>query len=270
MNISGKIFESLAVDYTNNSLKENQDLFKVKELEEEVQVTVDEDVVEVSTDDSEVQVIQNSIESEPEELDTVEEIPSEDAPSEEVPAEPVENIEEESDSLVEDDINKFLESAYEDDEEEECKKEDIKCSKCGVEMKEPNMHNNEYICDKCYSSSDEPEKLNDSDSIQEVEAPASQADFAHTQFENITEQIRLLSELKANDTENELYTDLLSRYDEIQKLLKDYIGDQPVSLTEPVESPVEEPIDGTDADTIQDTVDTVEEIPSEDTPVEEQ
>jgi len=77
--------------------------------------------------------------------------------------------------------------------------------------------------------------------VKESEEPASQVDFAHTQFEQVTNTIRTISELKAQDTENSLYTDLLRAYDDVQKILKDYINEQPVTTTEtPAEAPAKE------------------------------
>lgn len=98
--------------------------------------------------------------------------------------------------------------------------------------------------------------------LEEDEAPAAQADFAHTTFDEVSSKVEQISELKKNDTENELYTALLASYDKILSQLKEYIGDQPVQTPQEPIAPVEEPVEAPEGET-DEVIDTTEEISTE-------
>ena len=93
---------------------------------------------------------------------------------------------------------------------------------------------------------------------------ASQLDFAHTQLAKVQADIQSVSDLKAMDTSNKIYTDLLVAYDKIVEILSKEIANQPIGtvlgtdaeavglgdeeIVVPAEDEaIEEPV-GTDAD----------------------
>lgn len=92
------------------------------------------------------------------------------------------------------------------------------------------------------------------ESINEAEVPASQLDFKHQQLSKVQADIETIAELKAEDTSNDLYTNLLDAYDKVVEILSDAIAEDPVGTvidndevgleisdeTE-AEAPVEEP-----------------------------
>lgn len=91
----------------------------------------------------------------------------------------------------------------------------------------------------------------ESENLTEDVVPASQLDFGHQQLAKVQSDIELIAGLKAEDTSNELYTDLLNAYDKVMKVLSDYIADSPagtvigqdnnsLDISEPVEEIEEE------------------------------
>lgn len=87
--------------------------------------------------------------------------------------------------------------------------------------------------------------LDESDTINENEVPASQLDFKHEQLAKVQSDIEVIAELKAEDTSNDLYTDLLDAYDKVVEILTDAIAEDPVGT-----------VIGTDKDSTGLTVDT--------------
>lgn len=72
------------------------------------------------------------------------------------------------------------------------------------------------------------DSLGESDTINENEVPASQLDFKHEQLAKVQSDIEVIAELKAEDTSNDLYTDLLDAYDKVVEILTDAIAEDPV------------------------------------------
>ena len=64
--------------------------------------------------------------------------------------------------------------------------------------------------------------------LTEQVVPASQLGFKHQQLAKIQEDIALISELKAEDPSNELYTNLLGCYDKAIEVIKDAIDEDPI------------------------------------------
>ena len=64
--------------------------------------------------------------------------------------------------------------------------------------------------------------------LNEAEVPASQLDFKHQQLSKVQADIESIAELKAEDTSNDLYTNLLDAYDKIVEILTDAIAEDPV------------------------------------------
>jgi len=242
------------------------------------------DESEEVTETTEIVVDDNgdiTVATDEENINVVEEVPCEDGDiacdgEEEIEDEPngevaPETVEPDEDSVkeaedVDQEIKDFLESAYEEEELNE-----IGAEKEIVTGDVPGLGNAE--------ESDKLEEIEpitagiigaglgavagnlltkgkkETEEITEEEVPASKADFAHTQFDCVTEVIKNISELKAQDTENSLYTDLLKAYDAVQKILKDYISEQPVTTTEvPAETP---------AEPVEEPTEVPEEVPSE-------
>lgn len=112
--------------------------------------------------------------------------------------------------------------------------------------------------------------VEESEELIEDEVPASQLDFKHEQLAKVQSDIEVIAELKAEDTSNELYTDLLDAYDKVVEILSDAISEDPVGTV--VGSDKEETgltIDADDSKVNIDIDDTNEEIPSEEIPDEE-
>lgn len=89
------------------------------------------------------------------------------------------------------------------------------------------------------------------DELKEAVVPASQLDFKHQQLAKVQDDIKVISELKAEDTSNDLYTKLLDSYDKIVTILTDSIAEDPVGTVvgdgfdtglETTEEPIEEPV----------------------------
>lgn len=93
----------------------------------------------------------------------------------------------------------------------------------------------------------------ESEELTEDVVPASQLDFGHQQLAKVQADIELIAGLKAEDTSNELYTDLLDAYDKVMKVLSDYIAESPAGT-----------VIGQDNSTL-DTGEPVEEMPTEET-----
>lgn len=70
--------------------------------------------------------------------------------------------------------------------------------------------------------------IDESEELTEEEVPASQLDFKHEQLAKVQADIEVIAELKAEDTSNDLYTDLLDAYDKIVEVLTDAIAEDPV------------------------------------------
>lgn len=70
--------------------------------------------------------------------------------------------------------------------------------------------------------------LDESEELVEDEIPASQLDFKHQQLAKVQSDIELIAGLKAEDTSNDLYTNLLDAYDKIVEVLTDAIAEDPV------------------------------------------
>lgn len=64
--------------------------------------------------------------------------------------------------------------------------------------------------------------------LDEAEIPASQLDFKHEQLAKVQADIEVIAGLKAEDTSNSLYTDLLDAYDKVVEILTDAISEDPV------------------------------------------
>lgn len=87
------------------------------------------------------------------------------------------------------------------------------------------LRNNGYFDD--YASATMSD-MDESEELIEKEVPASQLDFKHQQLAKVQDDIEIIAELKAEDTSNDLYTNLLDAYDKIVEILTDAIAEDPI------------------------------------------
>ena len=87
------------------------------------------------------------------------------------------------------------------------------------------LRNNGYFDD--YASATMSD-MGESEELIEKEVPASQLDFKHQQLAKVQDDIEIIAELKAEDTSNDLYTNLLDAYDKIVEILTDAIAEDPI------------------------------------------
>ena len=94
--------------------------------------------------------------------------------------------------------------------------------------------------------------INSNESLTESIIPASNLDFAHQELAIIQGEIEKIAGLKSEDTANDLYTDLLEVLDKAVEVLSDHIaeqpigtvvGDEPTSVSSPVEDTSDLPMD---------------------------